>query len=139
LPVDTRSFDAGSINSAAGISFASGCGVKSRDEQRLTYARNSVELNNSLVISMDTRSLVASAVAGLLAVPALAGAGPAAEPIFKAEKCYGINAAGKNDCAASNSHSCAGEAKQANDPKSWIYVPAGTCVKIQGGSLTPKA
>jgi uncharacterized membrane protein len=36
-------------------------------------------------------------------------------------------------------HSCGGESRVANDPKSWIYVPAGTCAKIQGGSTMPKA
>lgn len=86
----------------------------------------------------STALLVASAVA-TLALPLLANAGPAPTPSFQAEKCYGVNAAGKNDCAASNSHSCAGEGKQAMDPKSWIYVPVGTCTKIQGGSTTPKA
>lgn len=88
---------------------------------------------------MKTSLLIASAVAATLAAPALVHAGPASAPTFKAEKCYGINAAGKNDCAASNSHSCAGEAKRANDPKSWIYVPVGTCGKIQGGSTSAKA
>ncbi|HLG90354.1 MAG TPA: DUF2282 domain-containing protein [Alphaproteobacteria bacterium] len=88
---------------------------------------------------MKTSMLIASAVAATVAAPLLANAGPAPEPTFKAEKCYGIAAAGKNDCGASNSHSCAGEAKHANDPKSWIYVPVGTCTKIQGASLTPKA
>ena len=83
--------------------------------------------------------LVASAVAATVALPLFANAGPAPTPEFQAEKCYGINAAGKNDCAASNSHSCAGEAKRASDPKSWIYVPVGTCSKIQGGSTSPKA
>lgn len=82
--------------------------------------------------------LIASAVAATVAAPLLANA-QASEPSFKAEKCYGIAAAGKNDCAAANSHSCAGEAKKANDPKSWIYVPVGTCTKIQGASLKPKA
>ncbi len=86
-----------------------------------------------------TGFLVASAVAATVALPLLAKAGPAPAPSFQAEKCYGVNAAGKNDCAASNSHSCAGEAHQAMDPKSWIFVPVGTCSKIQGGSLTPKA
>lgn len=85
-----------------------------------------------------TGFLVASAVAATVALPLFANAGPAPAPSFQAEKCYGV-AAGKNDCAASNSHSCAGEAKQANDPKSWIYVPVGTCTKIQGASLSPKA
>lgn len=86
-----------------------------------------------------TGFLVASAVAATVALPLLANAGPAPAPSFKAEKCYGVNAAGKNDCAATNSHSCAGEAHRALDPASWIYVPVGTCAKIQGGSLTPKA
>jgi uncharacterized membrane protein len=86
-----------------------------------------------------TGFLVASAVAATVALPLLAQAGPAPQPGFQAEKCYGINAAGKNDCASSNSHSCAGEAKRAADPKSWIYVPVGTCSKITGGSTSPKA
>jgi uncharacterized membrane protein len=90
-------------------------------------------------MTSKTSLLVASAVAATIAMPIIAKAGPAPAPSFQAEKCYGINAAGKNDCAASNSHSCAGEAKQASDPKSWIYVPVGTCTKIQGASLTPKA
>jgi len=51
----------------------------------------------------------------------------------KLEKCYGINAAAKNDCAE-GAHSCAGEATQARDPKSFVLLPAGDCSKIQGGS-----
>lgn len=86
-----------------------------------------------------TAILVASAVAAAISAASSAKAGAAAEPAFKAEKCYGISAAGKNDCASSGAHSCAGEAKHANDPKAWIYVPAGTCAKIQGGSLAAKS
>lgn len=83
---------------------------------------------------MKTSLLIASAVAATMAVPLLANAaGPAPMPSFQAEKCYGINTAGKNDCAATGNHSCAGEAKRANDPQSWIFVPVGTCAKIQGG------
>jgi uncharacterized membrane protein len=52
----------------------------------------------------------------------------------KLEKCYGINAASKNDCAE-GAHSCAGQATQARDPKSFVMLPAGDCAKIQGGSL----
>jgi len=88
--------------------------------------------------SLRAGLLVASAVAATVALPLLANAGPAPMPTFQAEKCYGVNAAGKNDCASTNSHSCAGEAKMAMDAKSWIYVPAGTCGKIQGGSTTAK-
>ena len=87
---------------------------------------------------MKTSLLIASAVAAAVAFPLLAKAAATPAPAAELEKCYGVNAAGKNDCAAEGAHSCAGEAKAANDPKSWIYVPAGTCEKIQGGSLTPK-
>ena len=49
------------------------------------------------------------------------------------EKCYGINAAAKNDCAE-GVHSCAGQATQARDTKSFVLLPAGVCSKIQGGN-----
>ncbi|MGH8316020.1 MAG: BufA1 family periplasmic bufferin-type metallophore [Steroidobacterales bacterium] len=52
----------------------------------------------------------------------------------KLEKCYGINAAAKNDCAE-GAHSCAGQATKARDSKSFVLLPAGDCSKIQGGSL----
>ncbi len=51
----------------------------------------------------------------------------------KLEKCYGVNVAGKNDCAE-GAHSCAGQSTQARDPKSFVMLPAGDCSKIQGGS-----
>lgn len=50
-------------------------------------------------------------------------------------KCYGINAVGRNDCAA-GAHSCAGQATRANDPASFVLLPQGDCGKIAGGSLT---
>lgn len=51
------------------------------------------------------------------------------------EKCYGIVAKGKNDCAA-NGHSCGGYAAVDNDPNEWILVPKGLCDRIAGGSTT---
>lgn len=51
------------------------------------------------------------------------------------EKCYGINAAARNDCAE-GAHSCAGQATQARDPKSFVLLPAGDCAKIQGGKTS---
>ena len=53
----------------------------------------------------------------------------------KLEKCYGINAAAKNDCAE-GAHSCAGHADQARDPKSFVLLPAGDCSKIAGGKTS---
>ena len=87
---------------------------------------------------LDTASIIASALTTLMLAPALSSASPAPVPSYTFEKCYGVNAAAHNDCGASGHHSCAGEATRANDPKSWIYLPAGTCAKIQGGSLAPK-
>jgi uncharacterized membrane protein len=61
----------------------------------------------------------------------------AAQPMTdKLEKCYGINAAAKNDCAA-GAHSCAGQATMARDSKSFVLLPAGDCAKIAGGSSKP--
>lgn len=52
------------------------------------------------------------------------------------QRCYGVNAAYKNDCA-SGVHSCAGSASQARDPKSFVLLPSGDCAKIAGGHLKP--
>ncbi|HYZ39852.1 MAG TPA: DUF2282 domain-containing protein [Stellaceae bacterium] len=87
---------------------------------------------------MKTSVLAAAAVATAASLQAPANAGPAPPPPFKAEKCFGIAAAGKNDCQTAT-HSCAGESRTAGAGDSWIYVPAGTCTKIIGGSLTPKS
>jgi uncharacterized membrane protein len=90
---------------------------------------------------MNKRYLIASALAAAIAGPAivLAQAGPASEPTFKAEKCYGIAKAGKNDCASTGSNSCAGTSKADADPRAWIFVPEGYCERIVDASLKPKA
>jgi uncharacterized membrane protein len=85
-------------------------------------------------------TIVTSAMAAALAFAAVgaAQAGPAESPSFEHEKCYGIVKAGQNDCQTAT-HSCAGTATRDGQGDSWIYVPAGTCGKIAGGSLEPKA
>ena len=90
---------------------------------------------------MNKRILLASTLAAAIAAPSLvlAQAGPAPVPKFSAEKCYGLAKAGHNDCASTGNHSCAGTSKVNADPKSWIFVPAGYCERIVGGSKTPKA
>jgi uncharacterized membrane protein len=87
---------------------------------------------------MKTSIIAASAMLAAIAVPMLAKAGPAAAPTFQAEKCYGVAKAGLNDCQTAT-HSCAGTSTKDMDGASWIYVPAGTCSKIVGGSDMPKA
>lgn len=90
---------------------------------------------------MTTR-FVKAAVAGALAAGvagvALGQSGPAPTPTFKAEKCFGIAKAAKNDCQTSAS-ACAGTSKRDNQADAWIYVPQGTCDKIVGGSKTKKS
>jgi uncharacterized membrane protein len=88
---------------------------------------------------MNSRYLMASALAAAIAAPvALSAQKPAPAPSFKAEKCYGIAKAGKNDCASTGNNSCGGSSKINSDPKAWIYVPAGYCERIVGGTLQPK-
>jgi uncharacterized membrane protein len=84
-----------------------------------------------------TSFLVASALAAALSLPTIGKAGPAAQPKFEAEKCYGVAKAGKNDCQTANS-SCAGTSKKDNQGDAWIYVPAGTCDRLVGGSTKSK-
>jgi uncharacterized membrane protein len=91
---------------------------------------------------MNRYVLAASALSAAVGL-ALASSAFAAEPTKdsaamakpKMEKCYGINAAAKNDCAA-GAHSCAGQATTARDPKSFVLLPAGDCTKIAGGTIT---
>ncbi|HYE92444.1 MAG TPA: DUF2282 domain-containing protein [Terriglobales bacterium] len=87
---------------------------------------------------MNTKLLVASAVAAALSLPITAFSEPAPTPKFAAEKCYGISKAGKNDCETRMS-SCAGTSKRDNQKDAWIYMPKGSCERIVGGSLQPKA
>ena len=84
---------------------------------------------------MKTSLILAGAVAAALAAPL---AGSSAASAADNEKCYGVAAAGQNDCQSAN-NSCAGQVNQAARADAWIYVPAGTCQKINGGSLQPKS
>ncbi|TAM61516.1 MAG: DUF2282 domain-containing protein [Rhodanobacter sp.] len=92
---------------------------------------------------MNSHKLLKTALIGALtlgtasiatAAPAPAGAG--ADAKMSMVKCYGINAAHKNDCK-SPGHSCAGQDTKARDANAFVAVPAGLCEKIAGGSTTP--
>jgi len=88
------------------------------------------------------KSKKSAAIAGLMALGAvnLASTANAHEVDWmkkgvKAEKCYGVCKAGKNDCSTKN-HGCAGAAKTDKDPNEWIYVPIGVSEKIGGKAKT---
>lgn len=87
---------------------------------------------------MDKRNLVIGpAIAALLALAA-SGAAAADDKKPEAEKCYGVAKAGKNDCQT-KSNACAGHVKTDARGDAWIFVPKGSCEKIVGGNLAPKA
>jgi uncharacterized membrane protein len=58
------------------------------------------------------------------------------KPSYKFEKCYGVAKAGQNDCFGT-SNACGATSTTDNQRDAWIYVPAGTCKKITGGSTAP--
>jgi len=51
----------------------------------------------------------------------------------KLEKCYGINAVSKNDCAE-GAHSCAGQSTQARDPSHSFCCPPVIAAKSRAAS-----
>jgi uncharacterized membrane protein len=86
---------------------------------------------------MKTKIAMASAaITSALAMSLATSTAVRAADDANMEKCYGIAAPGKNDCAGP-AHACAGQSK-ATSGKEWIKLPKGTCERIVGGSLTAK-
>ena len=92
-------------------------------------------LTGSARVRPETRQQVEAAIASLGYVRNRAPRASVAQPTGS-EKCYGIAKAGKNDCAA-GVHSCAGQGTKSSDKASFVYLPAGACEKIAGGSTAP--
>jgi uncharacterized membrane protein len=53
----------------------------------------------------------------------------AAEDNSGKEKCFGVAAKGKNDCAAGPGTSCAGTSSKDFQGSAWKYVDKGSCLK----------
>lgn len=83
-----------------------------------------------------SNTTIAATLASLIVLGLSGSASAADKP--QTEKCYGVSKAGKNDCQTSSA-ACAGTSKLDRQADAWIFVPAGTCGKIAGGSTTPKA
>lgn len=88
-------------------------------------------INSKLLIGSAFAAVASLATSG-------AFAGPAEQPGYSFEKCFGVVKAGLNDCQTAT-HSCAGTSTADNQGDAWVYVPAGTCAKLTGGSMEPKA
>jgi uncharacterized membrane protein len=54
----------------------------------------------------------------------------------KLVRCFGINAPYRNLCATATG-SCAGTDAKARDPNAYVFVPAGACGMIDGGTTQP--
>lgn len=91
-------------------------------------------------MKMTSIGKLAMTTAGAAFAASMIVSGPvAAEGNKGKEKCYGVVAKGANDCGTA-SHSCAGQAKEDHAKDEWIYVPAGLCERLAGGSTeAPKA
>lgn len=89
-----------------------------------------------MVSKKTVNALLAGAVA--LTIAGAAGPAQASGDMEGKENCYGVVKAGHNDCAnAGKTHSCAGMASVDGGSDEWVALPAGTCEKLVGGSLTP--
>jgi uncharacterized membrane protein len=88
-------------------------------------------------INQFAKSAVATTSVLAFALSVAAGTASADDKKGKKEKCYGVVAKGMNDCATS-SHTCAGQSAEDQHPEEWMYVPAGMCERIAGGSKEPK-
>ena len=87
---------------------------------------------------MKKQLIIATVFASALTPVLVSAQKPVPPPSYKAEKCYGIAKAGKNDCASTGNNSCGGSSKVNGDKKAWLYVPEGYCDRIVGGSKTPQ-
>jgi uncharacterized membrane protein len=79
---------------------------------------------------MKTNLALAAALATIMATGVIGNAEAADK---EKEKCFGVSAAGQNDCAnLAGTHSCAGQSTVDNDIGEWRLVPAGTCAELGG-------
>jgi len=86
---------------------------------------------------ISKRVLISSAIATVVAMGAMGASAQEKGDEQAMEKCYGVVAAGKNDCAG-NGHACQGQATKSADGGEFISLPAGVCERLEGGSTSPK-
>ncbi|MEO8001458.1 MAG: DUF2282 domain-containing protein [Arenimonas sp.] len=79
--------------------------------------------------SRSTSLIPHLALAAALGAALTVSASPVSAAAPAMEKCYGVAAAGKNDCAAGPGTTCAGTSKKEHQASAWKNVPAGTCTQ----------
>ncbi len=86
-----------------------------------------------------SNKIAQTALAGVLALSALSLTQTTmakGQPAY--EKCYGVAAAGKNDCGTATT-ACAATVNVGGDCEAWVYVPKGLCAKLNGSSTNKPA
>ncbi len=89
-------------------------------------------------MNRDIKLAITAAVAGVVTLAAASAFAADKAGASPQEKCYGVAAAGKNDCQTA-SNSCAGTAEKDRQPDAFVNLPKGLCSKIAGGSLAAAA
>lgn len=77
-------------------------------------------------------ALVAASIAGMMAFAGLAITPAVAQAD---DQCYGVNKCKGTGACGGQGHSCHGQ--NACKGQGWLSIDADTCLKIEGGSLTP--
>lgn len=93
-------------------------------------------LQTEIFVMKNTKLAISAAIGSLVALGAVTA--PMTAAAAESEKCFGVVKAGKNDCQT-NTSACAGTSTTDGQGDAWVYVPAGLCEKLVGGSLEPKA
>ena len=81
-----------------------------------------------------TTQLLSSVCLAAALGSALTQVAQAADDASAKEKCFGVAAKGKNDCAAGPGTSCAGTSAKDFQGNSWKYVSKGMCAKTPSPS-----
>lgn len=82
---------------------------------------------------MNSKLIISSAIAGLVALGTVSGSAMAQEKKAEKEKCFGVAKKAANDCGTAT-HSCAGQSKADAAADEWKFVAKGSCEKM-GGKL----
>jgi len=83
---------------------------------------------------MRNSNVLQAAMTSLLAIGAVSVTMSVSAEEAKQEQCAGVIKAGKNDCATST-NACHGHVSTDSHPEAWIYLPAGTCERIEGAHV----
>ncbi len=89
-------------------------------------------------MSMKSKLMISSAIAGLVALSAISGNVMAQDKKTDKEKCYGVAKKALNDCGTAK-HSCAGQSTADNQADEWKFVAKGTCEGMKGSLKKPEA